>query len=167
MNTNPLLLVAFEAVIWAPSGDQLDHPMINAVFGDLSDIPESSKKGTSRRILKRLPNLGLQLPIRRAPNFDTAVIRLCCQKLPNRVPTNALDKTVMLVNFTYSFFEIKNLVIQTEQEINSWYNGTHQEYNHSRLTPGNPGPPKLYSGPPETMQGQSHLMTILNMGGIK
>src|SRR6267154_3553448 len=107
INTNPLLLVAFEAVIWAPSGDQLSL-MINAVFEDLFNIPESSKKGTPRRILKGFSNLSLQLPIRRAPNFDTAVIRLCCQKLPNRVPTNALDKTVMLVNFTYSFFDGNN-----------------------------------------------------------
>jgi hypothetical protein len=141
--------------------------MINAVFEDLSYIPESSKKGAPRRILKRFPNLRLQLPVRRAPNFDTAVIRLCCQKLPNRVPANALDKTVMLVDFTHSFFERKNLVIKTEQEIKSWYNGTYQEYNHSRLTPGNPGPLKLYSGPPETMQDQSHLMAFLNTGSIK
>jgi hypothetical protein len=106
INTNPLLLVAFEAVMWAPSGDQLD-PMINAVSKDQSDIPESSKKGAPRGILKRFSNLSLQLPVHRAPDFDTAVIRLCCQKLPNGVPTNALDKPVMLVNFTYSFFKGK------------------------------------------------------------
>jgi hypothetical protein len=110
INTNPLLLVAFEAVIWAPSGDQLD-PMINPVPRKLPDSPESSEKGTPRRILERFSNLSLQLPIRCAPNFDTAVVRLCCQKLPNRVPTNALDKTVMLIYFAYSFLKGKNTVI--------------------------------------------------------
>jgi hypothetical protein len=102
INTNPLLLVAFEAVIWAPSGDQLD-PMVNSVSRKSPNSPESSEKCAPRRILERFPNLCLQLPIRCAPNFDTAVVRLCCHELPNRVPTNALDKTVMLIDFAYSF----------------------------------------------------------------
>jgi hypothetical protein len=104
INTNPLLLVAFEAVIWAPSGDQLD-PMINSDSRKLPNSPESSEKGTPRRILERFSNLSLQLPIHGAPNFDTAVVRLCCQKLPNRVPTNALDKAMVLIDFAYSFLK--------------------------------------------------------------
>lgn len=55
MKTKPLLLVALEAVICAPSGDQLGKVLISAKeTEDKRTAPQTSEKSTSRRILERL-----------------------------------------------------------------------------------------------------------------
>jgi len=67
--------------------------------------PESSEKGASRRILERFSNLSLELPIHCTPDFDTAIVGLRCQKLPNWVPANTLDETMVLIDSADSFLE--------------------------------------------------------------
>jgi len=55
MKTKPLLLVALEAVICAPSGDQLDRALIpEEQTEDKRTAPQTSEKSASRRILEGL-----------------------------------------------------------------------------------------------------------------
>ena len=55
MKTKPLLLVALEAVICAPSGDQLDRALIpEKQTEDKRTAPQTSEKSASRRILEGL-----------------------------------------------------------------------------------------------------------------
>jgi len=55
MKTKPLLLVALEAVICAPSGDQLDRVLISAKKTENKrTAPQTSEKSASRRILEGL-----------------------------------------------------------------------------------------------------------------
>ena len=78
-------------------------------MGRTADSPESSEKSTSRRVLERFANLSLEFPVRRAPNFDTAIIRLCRKELPYWIPANSFDETVMLINFADAFLKSKLL----------------------------------------------------------
>jgi len=55
IKTKPLLLVALEAVICAPSGDQLDTVLNSAKqVVDKIKAPQTSKESASGRILERL-----------------------------------------------------------------------------------------------------------------
>jgi len=116
---------------------------------------QSSEKGTSGRIFERFSNLSLEFPICCTPDFDTAVVRLGCQKLPNWVPTNTFDEAVMLIDSAYPFLNRTKLSLQVERLL-TMIQPAHPEYNHSRSTPGNPNLRKPNTDPLATMQGQSH-----------
>jgi hypothetical protein len=61
--------------------------------------PQSTEESASWRILKWFPNLGFHLPVGGPPDLDRPIIRLSRQKFTHRIPTNTLDKALVLVEF--------------------------------------------------------------------
>jgi hypothetical protein len=75
MNTNPLLFVAFDAVMCAPSGDQLRRRRkVQIVHDAMIYIPQSSEESATWGVFKRFLHFGLQGPIGSSPDFDGPVV---------------------------------------------------------------------------------------------
>lgn len=75
MKTNPLLFVAFDAVICAPSGDQLSMMSGpgDCIAGE-GYSPQSSEESAAWRILEGFLHLCFELPICRSPYFDGPIV---------------------------------------------------------------------------------------------
>jgi len=102
IKTKPLLFVAFEAVIWAPSGDQL-QTTVRTDKHDWWYSPETAEECTSGRVFKGFSDLCLELPIGRSPDFYGFVVGLSSHKFANWIPTNTLYKSLMLIQLSNAF----------------------------------------------------------------
>lgn len=74
MKTNPLLLVALEAVMWAPSGDQLMQCLNQVKVEWTDDKPKTTEECTAWRILEWFGDLSHQFPIGSPPDFNSFVV---------------------------------------------------------------------------------------------
>src|SRR4051812_46520954 len=81
IKTYPLLLVAFDAVMCAPSGDQLPCTSIASSKKYLFCIPEPPEEGAAWRVFEWLRNFSLQAPIRGFPDLHSSIIGLSGKEL--------------------------------------------------------------------------------------
>lgn len=64
-------------------------------------IPQTGEEGARWAILKWSFNTSFETPVRASPYFDTSVVGLRREELPNWVPANALDKALVKVKMSY------------------------------------------------------------------
>jgi hypothetical protein len=103
IKTKPWLFVAFDAVMCAPSGDQLCARAQHGKQRGGGRAPEPAEERAAGAILERLADLGLDFPVGRAPDLDGAVVGLRREVLADGVPTHALDEALVLVELANAF----------------------------------------------------------------
>jgi hypothetical protein len=65
------------------------------------EIPQTREEGARWAILEWPFNASFETPVCASPYFDTSVVGLRREELPNWVPANALDKTLMEVKVSH------------------------------------------------------------------
>ena len=64
-------------------------------------IPQTGEEGARWAILEWPFNASFETPVCASPYFDTSVVGLRREELPNWVPANALDKPLVKVKMSY------------------------------------------------------------------
>jgi hypothetical protein len=64
-------------------------------------IPQTGEEGARWAILEWSFNASFEAPVCASPYFDTSVVGLRREELPNWVPANALDKALVEVEMSH------------------------------------------------------------------